>query len=192
MAKQENKTEKIEREYVIPLREKIRHVPIYKKTPKAVKTIKEFIVRHMKMYDRDLRSVKIDKFLNETLWMKGIKNPVHKIKVKAVKEGEVVTVYAVELPKNIDFKKKRQEKIEKEGEKKAKKKAAEIKEKEEAEKIASVEKQEEEKKEGSEEKKAAVVEAGKELEKAAAKQEKHLTKTGGKQMKHPQRMALQK
>ena len=84
MAKQETK-EKLEREYVIPLRDKIRPVPRYRKTPKAIKSIKEFIVRHMKVYDRDLRKVKIDKFLNESMWIRGIKHPTHKIKVKAVK-----------------------------------------------------------------------------------------------------------
>ena len=59
MAKQEVKTEKIEREYIIPLREKCRVVPRYKKTPKAIRTIKEFLVKHMKIYDRDLRKIKI-------------------------------------------------------------------------------------------------------------------------------------
>ena len=135
----------------------------------------------MKVYDRDLRKVKIDKFLNESMWIRGIKHPTHKIKVKAVKEGEVVRVYAIDLPKNIDFKKKREERIAKEAEEKVKKKAAEIKAKEEAAKKAVEEKKEEEKKEGSEEKKAAVVEAGKEMEKAAAKQQKHATKAGGLQ-----------
>ena len=47
--KEESKTEKIEREYIIPLREKIRPSPRYKKTPKAIKSIKEFLVRHMKI-----------------------------------------------------------------------------------------------------------------------------------------------
>ena len=62
MAK-ENKTEtiKIEREYVIPLREKCRVSPRYKKTPKAIRVIKEFIIRHMKVYDRDLNKIKIDR-----------------------------------------------------------------------------------------------------------------------------------
>ena len=111
--KKETPKEKIEREYVIPLREKCRPVPRYKKTPKAVKTLKEFIVRHMKIYDRDLNKVKIDTFLNEQLWRRGIKKPLHKVKVKAVKEGEIVRVYALDLPKRLEFKKARLEKREK-------------------------------------------------------------------------------
>jgi len=55
MAKENIKSDKVEREYVIPLRESRRPVPRYKKTPKSIKTIKEFIVRHMKIRDRDLK-----------------------------------------------------------------------------------------------------------------------------------------
>jgi len=106
MAKKEipNKTE---REYVIPLRKKYQLAARYKKTPKAVKTVKEFLVKHMQIRDRDLNKIKIDKFLNEILWFRGIRNPPYKIRVKAVKEGDIIRVYALELPKKLEFKKKR-------------------------------------------------------------------------------------
>lgn len=107
----EKKMDKIEREYVIPLREKIRPVPRYKRTPKAVKTVKEFLARHMAIRDRDLNKIKLDTYLNEALWHRGIKNPIHKVKVRAVKEGDIVRAYAVDLPTNLEFKKKREEKI---------------------------------------------------------------------------------
>jgi large subunit ribosomal protein L31e len=100
---------KIEREYVIPLREKIRSVPIYKKTPKAVKTVKEFVAKHMKVTDRDLNKVGLDKYLNEALWFRGIRKPINKIKVKVVKEGDLVRVYALDLPSKINYKKLREE-----------------------------------------------------------------------------------
>ncbi|MEK6817555.1 MAG: 50S ribosomal protein L31e, partial [Nanoarchaeota archaeon] len=48
---EEKKQNIIEREYTIPLREKVRSVPRYKKTNKAVRTIKEFLAKHMKVYD---------------------------------------------------------------------------------------------------------------------------------------------
>jgi len=108
----EKKTEKIEREYVIPLRKKIRPVPRYRKTPKAVKSVKEFLVRHMKIRDGDLNKIKIDGYLNEQLWMRGIRKTLHKVKVKAVKEGDIVRVYSAELPERINFKKIREEKFE--------------------------------------------------------------------------------
>ena len=106
----ENKTNKVEREYTIPLRDKCRPVPRYKKTNKAVKTVKEFLVRHMKIRNRDLKKIKLDIYLNEALWFRGIKNPPHKIKVNAVTECDIVRVYAVDLPTKIDFKKKREDK----------------------------------------------------------------------------------
>ncbi len=59
--KMEKKQTPAEKEYTISLREKVRSVPRYKKTNKAVRTIKEFLVRHMKIYNRDLNKIKIDK-----------------------------------------------------------------------------------------------------------------------------------
>jgi len=125
----EKTIEKIEREYTIPLREKVRSTVIYKKTPKAIKSVKEFVARHMRVQDRDLKKVKLDKFLNEFLWFRGIRNPPHKIKVKVVKEGDVVRVYPLNLPKKLDFKKKREEKKSKEQKKIGDKKKKEIEEK---------------------------------------------------------------
>ena len=110
----ETKTNKIEREYTIPLRDKCRPVPRYRKTPKSVKTIKEFLVRHMKIRDKDLKKIKIDSYLNEQLWIRGIKKPLHKVKVKAVMEGDIVRVYSAALPEKIEFKKKRLERKENE------------------------------------------------------------------------------
>ena len=110
--KTEVKTESIEREYIIPLREKGRPVPRYKKTPKAVKTVKEFLVRHMKIRDRDLNKIKLDMFVNEALWFRGIKNPPHKIKVRAIKQGDIVRVELVNVPDKLKYKKAREDKIE--------------------------------------------------------------------------------
>lgn len=198
MAKTKNEpVEKVEREYVIPLREKIRHVPIYKKTPKAIKTIKEFLVRHMGIRDRDLKKIKIDKYLNEFMWGRGIKNPPHKIKVKAIKEGEIVKVELVDVPEKLKFKKLRKEKMEQKAEEIAegKKKLLE-KVKEEKEKSEKINEEKEEtkveEKAKEEQKKASIVEAGKQIEKAAAKQMKHQTGGKTKEPKHQRRVALEK
>ena len=181
----ETKTEKIEKEYTIPLREKCRSVPRYKKTNKAVKTVKEFLARHMKIRDRDLNKVKLDSYLNEFLWSRGIRTPPHKVKIKAVKEGDIVKAELYEMPKKLRLKKIREE-IEKAGEEISKKKKAEAKAKEEKK---PEEPGEEKKKEEEQEKKEAVVETGAKIEKAAAKKMKHTSK---KQEKSPiiQRKAL--
>lgn len=191
-------TEKIEREYVIPLRNKTRRTAIYKRTPKAVKSVKEFLAKHMKVEDRDLNKVKLDKLLNEALWYRGIRNPIHKIKVKAVKENGIVTAHAVDLPTNLKFKKIRldkksaaikaqsdelkkvQEKAMKEAAKKAKEKVAEkkveLKDKKVEEKATEKKEELKDKKAEEKEKKTAVVEAGAAEEKKAAKEAKHTTK----------------
>jgi large subunit ribosomal protein L31e len=164
----------IEREYTIPLRKRCNIVPRYKKTNKAVKTVKEFLVRHMKIRDRDLNKIKIDKYLNEFLWMRGIKYPPSKVKVKAIKEGDIVKVELLELPNKIKYKKLREEKILEEGREKAKKKKEEkIKEEEKKE----TEKEETDKKESEEkEKEVAVIEQQEKIEKQESKKLKHETK----------------
>ncbi len=181
-----NKQNIIEKEYTISLREKVRSVPRYKKTNKAVRTIKEFLARHMKVYDRDLKKIKIDKYLNEHLWHRGIGNPLHKVKVKARKEGDIVKVELADLPEKLKFKKLREEKREVKAKnsekkkpelKKSKAKAKISEESEIKEKKSDDENNDgiEDKKEESE-KKSAVVEQGEKFEKAEARKQKHTTK----------------
>ena len=184
------KIEKIEREYIIPLREKGRVVPIYKKTPKAIKTIKEFLVRHMKIRDRDLDKIKIDGYLNEFMWGRGIKNPPHKIKVKAIKEGDIVTVELVDFSENLKFKKLRAEKFGQKAKEIAEGKKKDLEKAKEESEINKEEKTDEEIKE-EREKTQASIEATEKMEKASAKQLKH--QIGGKD-KAPniKRVALKK
>lgn len=192
--KKEKDTNKIEREYVIPLREKIRVVARYKKTNKAVKTIKEFLVRHMKIYDRDLNKIKIDKYLNEFLWHRGIRNPPHKIKVKVIKELDagIIKVELAEMPEKLKFKKAREEKREIKAQESLKKKPKIAPEKEAGQpKEKETEKTEEEKKE-EQEKKAAVVESEKMLEKELAKKQKHTTQTLSPKQEKDQRVGYNK
>jgi len=206
----EKKQGKIEREYVIPLREKCRPVPRYKKTPKAIKSIKEFLVRHMKIRDRDLKKIKIDSYLNEQIWMRGIKNPIHKVKVRVVRVGDLVRVYSADLPKKINFKMLREEKMEvkaktdakkqktlmekaketMQGKKATKEESEEEKPKEKEEEKSeekSKEKTEEEKKEESEKEKATKEVKQKEA-KEAKRKSKHTTKTKSpKELKNVQK-----
>ncbi len=182
-----------EREFIIPLRRKFIKTPEYRRAPKSIRAIKEFLVRHMKIYDRNLKKIKLDKYLNEFIWRRGIKNPPSKIKVRAVVDGEFIRAELAELTEKLRFKK---EKLEKRG-----KMAAAVSPKEKVpempvevpEKIETrpeAAKSEEEKAE-EKEKKAAVVEAGQKLEKDAAKKMKHQMKIS-KQPKRQRRMALQK
>ena len=188
---------KFEREYIIPLRNKWKRVPRYKRANKAIKAIKEFLVRHMKIRDGDLNKVKVDKYLNEEIWFRGIKKPPARIKVKAIKEGDIVKVELSEMPEKLKFKKLREEKREQkameilEGKKKTLDKLKEQTQKRE-EKSEEEAKESEEKKEEAKEKKAAVVESTQKMEKDIAKKTKH--EVGGKtrQPKHQVRKALDK
>jgi large subunit ribosomal protein L31e len=195
MANKDTKDEKVGREYIIPLREKSRSVPRYKKTPKAIKTIKEFIARHMKVENRDLNKVKIDKSLNEFMWARGIRKHPHKIKVKATIEGENIKVELVDYPNKLKFKKLREEKRGKEAlESIDKKKTMMQKVKEGMQNKGT---NEDKDKDGLDDKKEAVekektsAEATQEIEKAQAKMMKHQTEKPKKSGK-PMRVALQK
>ena len=195
MPAKETKIEKLEREYIIPLREKCRVVPRYKKTPKAIKSVKEFIAKHMKVYSRDLNKIKLDKYLNEAIWSRGIRKPLHKVKVKAIKEGDIVRVELVDYSEKLKFKKLREEKATKVAEEAGKKKKAKkVQETPKEEKSSDENKDGVEDKKEEKEKKAAVIEAGKEMEKATARQSKHTPQYAGKmtKQKHLVRKALAK
>ena len=186
---------KIEREYVIPLREKSRVVARYKKTPKAIKTIKEFLAKHMKVENRDLNKVKIDKNLNEFIWARGIKKHPYKIKVKAIKQGDVVKVELFNYPAKLKFKKLREEKLEKEAlESIEKRKSMMQKMKENIQKKPE---EEDKDKDGLNDKQEAEVkektsaEATQKFEKTEAKKAKHQTEKPAKAAK-PFRQALEK
>ncbi len=195
MAEKEKKQDKIEKEYVIPLREKCRPVPRYKKTNKAVKSVKEFLVRHMKIRDRNLNKIKLDIHLNEFLWARGIKNPPHKVKVKVVKVGDIVSVELVDYPDKLKFKKLRLEKRELNAKSSLEKnktlmekarlgtkspasstEASSNERKGIAKKPEETKTSDEEKKEDEQEKKSAVVEEGEKISKEEAKDLKKTTK----------------
>ncbi|MBC8500158.1 MAG: 60S ribosomal protein L31 [Nanoarchaeota archaeon] len=70
----------LERAYNVPLRKGWLKAPRYKRSKKAVKTLREFLQRHMKS-----DNIKLGMYVNEHIWKHGIKNPPHHVKVKAVK-----------------------------------------------------------------------------------------------------------
>lgn len=157
------KGEKIERIYTIPLRSECMKKPRYRRAKKAMRAIKEFLVKHMRMYSDDLDKIKVDPWVNRAIWSRGIKNVPHKIIVKAIKEGDEVYVTLVGLPRNFKeedaFLKRKMEKVKKreseskkqlEEKKKAAEKVAEERkkleeQKTEEEKLSEEQKKEEEK-----------------------------------------------
>lgn len=94
----------LEREYIVPLKRGVLNVPHYRRAKKAVRVLKEFMVQHMKVRDRDLNKVKIDMYLNNELWFRGIKKPANKIKVKAKKIDGIVYVELAEIPEAVGYK----------------------------------------------------------------------------------------
>ncbi len=108
--KKEKAKVEIEREYIVPLRRGFLNVPHYRRAKKAVRVLKEFMVRHMNIRDGDRRKVKVNIHLNNEIWFRGIRNPLNKIKVIAKKIDGIVYVELAEIPNVIKFKIAREEK----------------------------------------------------------------------------------
>ena len=101
----------LEREYIVPLRKQWLKVPEYKRASRAVKTLKQFIAKHMKVYDKDLRKIKIEIDLNNEIRFRGMKKPPARIKVKAKKYDDgLVRVELVDIPIHIKFARLKKEK----------------------------------------------------------------------------------
>lgn len=114
MAKKEDKKQKIvlERSYNIPLRKKYQRAPRWKRTNRAVKAVREFVIKHMKS-----KEVKIGKYANLLIWKHGGKNPPHHIKVVCKKDEEGIVHVELagapqEKPKDVPKKRAKKEDIE--------------------------------------------------------------------------------
>ncbi|MDP3919089.1 MAG: 50S ribosomal protein L31e [Nanoarchaeota archaeon] len=90
----------MERTYIIPLRKEFAKVPVHKRTKKAVKATKEFLMKHMK-----IDNVKLGRHLNMKLWARGYKNPPHKIEVHVEiikdKDGDYAYAELVGVEKEV-------------------------------------------------------------------------------------------
>jgi len=81
--------EELERVFTIPLTI-TKNVPRTKRAPRAMKEIKDYVIRHMadKSQSGDeekKREVWVDNKVNERIWAEGIENPPSKVRVKAIR-----------------------------------------------------------------------------------------------------------
>jgi large subunit ribosomal protein L31e len=91
-----------EKTYTIPLGKAL-IMPPRKRAPRAMRMIRAYIVKHMKIpsraeeEDEEAPSVRITNEINECVWGRGIEKPPRKIRVRATKDREGnVTVHLVE------------------------------------------------------------------------------------------------
>lgn len=95
-----------ERTYIIPLRKQWLKVAIYRRSKKAVSTVRAFVQKHMKTDD-----VRIGRYLNMELWSRGMKHPPHKVAVKVTrvedKDESYVKVELVGAPEEKPVEKKK-------------------------------------------------------------------------------------
>jgi large subunit ribosomal protein L31e len=189
--KSKEKKPELVREYVVPLRKAFIKVPEYKKAKKAVKYLKEFLAKHMKVEDRDLKKVKVDKYLNNEIWFRGIRKPLPKVKVIAEKIDGIVYAKLAEVPEAVKFKMAKDKKKFKKVDKKAVEK---VKKQEEQEKEIKEERSDKQDKTEEKEKEKASVETKEVAQKSAAKTQKHKTDAKPKKVESgvTQRKSLKK
>jgi large subunit ribosomal protein L31e len=99
---EEERTEIVdERIYTIPLG-RAWIAPRRKRAPKAVRLVRDFITRHMKVgsepvEEREADRLVITNAVNEKIWRRGIEKPPRRIRIRAAKDVEgTVTVYLAE------------------------------------------------------------------------------------------------
>ncbi len=101
-AEEEEKPEIVdERLYTIPL-SRAWIAPRRKRAPKAVRLVRSFIERHMKVgagpeEEGEAGRLVISNEVNEKIWSRGIQKPPRRVRVRAAKDVEgTVTVYLAE------------------------------------------------------------------------------------------------
>ena len=72
----------VERIYSIRLKHKLKGYPRWLRAVKAMRYIRRFLSRHMKV---DEENVKLDQSINLKIWERGIQKPPSKIRIRAVK-----------------------------------------------------------------------------------------------------------
>lgn len=105
---------KLERIYTIPLRKAFDYLRT-RRTERAVKLVREFVAKHMKV---ELDNVRISEGVNSMLWRDSIEKPPRRIKVRVVREGENARAWVIGEEEAV---KKAAEEAKKAGDAKAKK-----------------------------------------------------------------------
>ena len=96
-----------ERMYTVPLRKMVLKQRRSQKTNRAVKTVQEFLERHMKT-----ETVKISPRLNDALWRRGVHKPPSKIRLKAKKDDKGIVTARLPDEKEVVKKEAKRSRLE--------------------------------------------------------------------------------
>ena len=87
------------RTYTVPLRREYLKTPKWRRAEKAVSTLRSFVERHSK-----IEEIKIGRWVNESIWKRGAKNPPSRVRVDVKRVADSVTVELSELPRKAKTK----------------------------------------------------------------------------------------
>ncbi len=87
------------RTYTVPLRREYLKTPKWRRAEKAVSTLRSFVERHSKTEE-----IKIGRWVNESIWKRGAKNPPSRVRVDVKRVANSVIVELSELPRKAKTK----------------------------------------------------------------------------------------
>jgi len=87
------------RTYTVPLRREYLKTPKWRRAEKAVSTLRSFVERHSKTEE-----IKIGRWVNESIWKRGAKNPPSRVRVDVKRVADSVIVELSELPRKAKTK----------------------------------------------------------------------------------------
>ena len=87
------------RTYTVPLRREYLKTPKWRRAEKAVSTLLSFVERHSKTEE-----IKIGRWVNESIWKRGAKNPPSRVRVDVKRVADSVIVELSELPRKAKTK----------------------------------------------------------------------------------------
>lgn len=172
----------LDRTYTIPLKKAFLKAPRHERARIAVREIKRFLARNMKIRDRDLDKIKLDTYFNNHIWSRGKTNPPTKVKVQASKIDGIVRVNFLEIPESVKFTKAKNDRRHIKSDQKPVIKSTD--------KPSDEEKKTDEEKKDEKEKEQSVAELREKQQEQKAKAEKHTAKVSKDKSATSQRQVL--
>lgn len=97
----------LKRSYNVPLRKEWLKVPRHQRAHRAMRALRKFLARHMKVEGEQVR---IGPYLNEYIWANGMRNPPHHAAVNTEKNAEGLVLAELEGKPMFELKTKEEKK----------------------------------------------------------------------------------
>ena len=94
-----------EKIFTIPLRKDWLKAPRYRRSKRAINSLKTYLVKHLK------KEVRIGKYLNSEIWASGNKKPPSRVKVRIEEDKDKLTAELINAPREVKKEEKKKGKL---------------------------------------------------------------------------------